>query len=116
MASPSPISRAGAFFGTDAVRDGFDQLRRGGIVGHGADHAVAGRKQRQPDQGVEPAGGDHGVVVEQADVLAVGFLEGLLAGGAMFGFVGILVAVPVSAVIGVLSRFFMGRYVSRETN
>lgn len=34
----------------------------------------------------------------------------LLAGGALFGFVGILLAVPVAAVIGVLARFFLGQY------
>jgi predicted PurR-regulated permease PerM len=34
----------------------------------------------------------------------------LLAGGALFGFVGLLLAVPVAAVIGVLSRFALGRY------
>lgn len=35
---------------------------------------------------------------------------GMLAGGALFGFVGILLAVPVSAVIGVLVRFAVQRY------
>lgn len=34
----------------------------------------------------------------------------LLAGGALFGFVGVLLAVPVAAVIGVLMRFALGRY------
>lgn len=34
----------------------------------------------------------------------------LLAGGSLFGFVGILLAVPVSAVIGVLVRFALSRY------
>ncbi len=34
----------------------------------------------------------------------------LLAGGFLFGFVGILLAVPVAAVIGVLIRFALGRY------
>ena len=33
-----------------------------------------------------------------------------LAGGALFGFVGVLVAVPVAAVIGVVVRFLVGRY------
>ena len=36
----------------------------------------------------------------------------LLAGGAMFGFVGVLLAMPVSAVVGVLSRFALKRYLS----
>lgn len=34
----------------------------------------------------------------------------LLAGGSLFGFTGVLLAVPVAAVIGVLIRFFIGRY------
>ncbi len=36
---------------------------------------------------------------------------GALAGAALFGFVGILIAVPVTAVIGVLARFAIERYV-----
>lgn len=35
---------------------------------------------------------------------------GVLAGGAMFGFVGVLLSVPVTAAIGVLMRFTLGRY------
>ncbi len=35
---------------------------------------------------------------------------GLLAGGALFGFVGVLVAVPAAAMIGVLSRFAITQY------
>lgn len=34
----------------------------------------------------------------------------LLAGGYLFGFLGVLLAVPVAAVIGVLIRFAVGRY------
>jgi predicted PurR-regulated permease PerM len=34
----------------------------------------------------------------------------LFAGGALFGFVGLLIAVPVCAAIGVLARFAIGRY------
>lgn len=40
----------------------------------------------------------------------VWIMFGLLAGGALFGFVGLLIAVPVCAVIGVLVRFGIGRY------
>lgn len=36
----------------------------------------------------------------------------LLAGGALFGFVGVLLAVPVAAVIGVLTRYALGRYLN----
>ena len=35
---------------------------------------------------------------------------GLLAGGSLFGFVGVLLAVPMAAVIGVLSRFAIDQY------
>lgn len=34
----------------------------------------------------------------------------LLAGASLFGFLGILIAVPVAAVIGVLTRFALGQY------
>ena len=34
----------------------------------------------------------------------------LLAGGFLFGFVGVLLAVPVAAVVGVLTRFLMAQY------
>ncbi len=37
---------------------------------------------------------------------------GMLAGAALFGFVGVLLAVPVSAVIGVLIRFALSRYLN----
>jgi predicted PurR-regulated permease PerM len=36
----------------------------------------------------------------------------LLAGGSLFGFLGVLLAVPVAAVIGVLIRFALQRYIS----
>ncbi len=36
----------------------------------------------------------------------------LLAGGALFGFTGVLLAVPVTAVIGVLVRFWISRYLA----
>ena len=35
---------------------------------------------------------------------------GLFAGGALFGFVGMLLSVPATAAAGVLARFFIGRY------
>jgi predicted PurR-regulated permease PerM len=38
----------------------------------------------------------------------------LLAGGTLFGFVGVLIAVPVSAIIGVLCRFALGRYLASD--
>jgi len=36
----------------------------------------------------------------------------LLAGGSLFGFVGVLLAVPVAAVIGVLTRFLLSQYMT----
>ncbi|SDG64381.1 AI-2E family transporter [Roseospirillum parvum] len=36
----------------------------------------------------------------------------LLAGGSLFGFVGVLLAVPVAAVIGVLARFSLNQYMA----
>jgi predicted PurR-regulated permease PerM len=36
----------------------------------------------------------------------------LLAGGSLFGFLGVLLAVPVAAVIGVLVRFLLGQYLA----
>ncbi|HYG85863.1 MAG TPA: AI-2E family transporter [Azospirillum sp.] len=38
----------------------------------------------------------------------------LLAGGSLFGFVGVLLAVPVAAVIGVLTRFALRRYLASD--
>ncbi|NBX03140.1 MAG: AI-2E family transporter [Alphaproteobacteria bacterium] len=40
----------------------------------------------------------------------VWIIFGMLAGAALFGFVGVLIAVPASAVIGVLIRFALERY------
>ncbi len=37
---------------------------------------------------------------------------GLLAGGALFGFVGVLLAVPAAAVIGVMARFALAQYLA----
>ena len=34
----------------------------------------------------------------------------LMVGGALFGFIGVLLAVPVAATIGVLARFFLNQY------
>ena len=38
----------------------------------------------------------------------------LLAGGALFGFVGVLLAVPVAAALGVLVRFMLQRYLESD--
>ena len=50
------------------------------------------------------------LVGDRVNLHAVWIMFALLAGGAMFGFVGILLAVPVAAVVGVLVRFFLAQY------
>jgi predicted PurR-regulated permease PerM len=50
------------------------------------------------------------LVGEQVGLHPLWVIFGLFAGGALFGFVGLLIAVPVCAVIGVLARFAVGRY------
>lgn len=50
------------------------------------------------------------LVGDKVGLHPVWIMFALLAGGALFGFVGILLAVPVSAVIGVLIRFGLSRY------
>ncbi len=47
---------------------------------------------------------------DRVELHAVWVIFALFAGGAAFGFVGVLLAVPVAAVIGVLSRFWLRRY------
>lgn len=50
------------------------------------------------------------LVGDRVNLHAVWIMFALLAGGALFGFVGILLAVPVAAVIGVLARFSLSQY------
>ena len=50
------------------------------------------------------------LVGERVGVHPVWLLFALAAFGALFGFLGVLVAVPVAAVIGVLVRFAIGKY------
>jgi predicted PurR-regulated permease PerM len=50
------------------------------------------------------------MVGERVGLHPVWVIFGLLAGGALFGFIGVLLAVPMAAVIGVLVRFAVGRY------
>ena len=47
---------------------------------------------------------------DRVELHAVWVIFALFAGGAAFGFVGVLLAVPVAAVIGVLCRFWLHRY------
>jgi len=50
------------------------------------------------------------LVGESVGLHPVWIIFALLAGGTLFGFTGVLLAVPVTAVIGVLVRFFIARY------
>lgn len=50
------------------------------------------------------------LVGERIGLHPVWLIFALLAGGGLFGFVGVLLAVPVAAVIGVLARHFLARY------
>ena len=50
----------------------------------------------------------------QVSLHPVWIIFGMLAGGALFGFVGVLIAVPVTAVLGVLFRFALGQYLDSE--
>ncbi|HET9018390.1 MAG TPA: AI-2E family transporter [Acetobacteraceae bacterium] len=47
---------------------------------------------------------------DRVELHAVWVIFALFAGGAAFGFLGVLLAVPVAAVIGVISRFWLRRY------
>jgi predicted PurR-regulated permease PerM len=50
------------------------------------------------------------LVGDRVGLHPVWLIFGLLAGGALFGFLGVLIAVPVTAIIGVLTRFALSRY------
>ena len=47
---------------------------------------------------------------DRVELHAVWVIFALFAGGAAFGFLGVLLAVPVTAAIGVLLRFWLRRY------
>jgi predicted PurR-regulated permease PerM len=47
---------------------------------------------------------------DRVELPAVWVIFALFAGGAAFGFLGVMLAVPVSATIGVLARFWLRRY------
>ncbi len=49
---------------------------------------------------------------DRVELHAVWVIFALFAAGAAFGFVGVLLAVPVTAIIGVLCRFWLRRYLS----
>ncbi len=51
---------------------------------------------------------------DRVELHAVWVIFALFAGGAAFGFVGVLLAVPVAAAIGVLCRFWLRRYLGSQ--
>jgi predicted PurR-regulated permease PerM len=54
------------------------------------------------------------LVGERVGLHPLWLIFGMLAGGTLLGFVGVLLAVPATAVIGVLIRFAIGRYRESE--
>ncbi len=50
------------------------------------------------------------IVGNKVGLHPVWMIFAMLAGGALFGFTGVLIAIPVAAVIGVLVRFFTSEY------
>ncbi len=54
------------------------------------------------------------LVGDRVGLHPVWLIFGLLAGGVLFGFVGVLVAVPVTASIAVLVRFALSRYLASD--
>ena len=50
---------------------------------------------------------------DRVELHAVWVIFALFAGGAVFGFLGVLLAVPVAAMIGVLARFWLRRYLTQ---
>ena len=50
------------------------------------------------------------LVGDKVGLHPVWIIFGMMAGASMFGFLGILVAIPVTAVIGVFVRFFLAQY------
>ncbi len=50
------------------------------------------------------------LVGDRVGLHPVWIMFALLAGGSLFGFVGVLIAVPVAAIVGVVVRHLLGRY------
>jgi predicted PurR-regulated permease PerM len=50
------------------------------------------------------------LVGDRVGLHPVWIMFALLAGGSLFGFVGVLIAVPVAAIVGVVMRHLLGRY------
>lgn len=54
------------------------------------------------------------LIGEKVGLHPVWIIFGMLAGAALFGFVGILLAIPITAIVGVLIRFAVERYKQSE--
>jgi predicted PurR-regulated permease PerM len=52
------------------------------------------------------------ILGDRVELPAIWVIFALLAGGAAFGFLGVMLAVPMAATIGVLSRFWLRRYLA----
>jgi predicted PurR-regulated permease PerM len=52
------------------------------------------------------------ILGDRVELPAIWVIFALLAGGAAFGFLGVMLAVPVAAAIGVLCRFWLRRYLA----
>jgi len=52
------------------------------------------------------------LVGDKVGLHALWIMFGLLAGGSLFGFTGVLIAIPVSATLGVISRFLLSEYLN----
>ena len=83
----------------------FGRLALWGGAGRGKSHLLhlwAGHV------GAEVRGGP--LLGDRVELHAVAVMFSLFAGGAAFGFLGVLMAVPVAATLGVLARFWLRRY------
>jgi predicted PurR-regulated permease PerM len=54
------------------------------------------------------------LVGDKVGLHPVWIIFGMLAGAALLGFVGVLLAIPITAIIGVLIRFFTAQYLASE--
>jgi predicted PurR-regulated permease PerM len=54
------------------------------------------------------------LVGDRVGLHPIWLIFGMLTGAALFGFTGILLAVPVTSVIGVLVRFAVSRYLESD--
>ena len=52
---------------------------------------------------------------DRVELPAVWVIFALFAGGAAFGFLGVMLAVPIAATIGVLCRFWLRRYLAARS-